>query len=60
MAQPYEVVHVLGKGDNVAMEVLWKGTLAVPQGTLHAGGAMRAVRGAPARWRGQNRAPAQL
>ena len=41
-AQHFEVRHALATDDRVALEVLWTGTLAVPLGTLPAGGQMRA------------------
>lgn len=41
-AQNYEVVSALAEGDRVALEVIWTGTLAVPIGSLPAGGQMRA------------------
>ena len=41
-AQRYEVVTAVASGDHVALELRWTGTLAVPLGTLPAGGEMRA------------------
>ena len=41
-AQRYEVLNALASGDQVALEVQWTGTLAVPFGSLPAGGRMRA------------------
>lgn len=46
-AQRYEVLREIasgdgGNGDHVALEVLWTGTLAVPFGSIPAGGTMRA------------------
>ena len=41
-AQRFEILHALTSGDEVALEVRWTGTLAVPVGTLPAGGEMRA------------------
>jgi ketosteroid isomerase-like protein len=41
-AQSYEVRSALASGDQVALEVLWTGTLAIPVGSLPAGGVMRA------------------
>jgi ketosteroid isomerase-like protein len=41
-AERYEVLAAIGDGDHVAMEVQWSGTLAVPFGTIPAGGEMRA------------------
>jgi ketosteroid isomerase-like protein len=41
-AQRYEVLNAIGSGDRVAVEVRWTGTLAVPLGSLPAGGQMRA------------------
>jgi len=40
--QTYEVTNVVAAGDTVALEVIWRGTLAVPIGMLTAGDAMRA------------------
>jgi ketosteroid isomerase-like protein len=41
-AQTYEIVSAVESGDRVALELLWTGTLAVPIGSLPAGGQMRA------------------
>jgi ketosteroid isomerase-like protein len=41
-AQRYELLSSVESGDTVALEVRWTGTLAVPFGTLPAGGEMRA------------------
>jgi ketosteroid isomerase-like protein len=41
-AQRYEIVNAVANGDQVAMEVRWTGTLAVPFGTIPVGGEMRA------------------
>jgi ketosteroid isomerase-like protein len=41
-AQRFEVVNALASGDQVAVEALWTGTLAVALGTIPAGGEMRA------------------
>ena len=40
--QRYEVVNAVASGGQVALEVRWTGTLAVPFGSLPAGGEMRA------------------
>ena len=40
--QRYEVRNALATGDQVALEVVWTATLAVPVGSLPAGGEMRA------------------
>ncbi len=40
--QHFEVLNVIASGPNVALEARWTGTLAVPLGTLPAGGEMRA------------------
>jgi ketosteroid isomerase-like protein len=41
-AQRYEILSALERGDTVALEVQWTGALAVPVGSLAAGGEMRA------------------
>lgn len=41
-AQSFEVLHAVAHGDDVALEVLWTGTLAIDFGTIPAGGQMRA------------------
>jgi ketosteroid isomerase-like protein len=41
-AQTYEVLSAIASGDKVALEVQWTGTLAIPLGSLPAGGEMRA------------------
>jgi len=41
-AQRYEVLNAVASGDQVALEVQWTGTLAVPFGSIPAGGPMRA------------------
>jgi ketosteroid isomerase-like protein len=41
-AQRFEVLNAIASGDQVAVEALWTGTLAVPLGSLPAGGQMRA------------------
>jgi ketosteroid isomerase-like protein len=41
-AQRFEVVNALASGEQVAVEAIWTGTLAVPLGTIPAGGQMRA------------------
>jgi ketosteroid isomerase-like protein len=40
--QRYKVVNTVASGEQVALEVRWTGTLAVPFGSLPAGGEMRA------------------
>jgi ketosteroid isomerase-like protein len=40
--QRFEVRSAVAGGDQVALEVLWVGTLAVPMGSIRAGGEMRA------------------
>ena len=40
--QTYEVCNEIASGDQVALEVNWTGTLAVPYETIPAGGEMRA------------------
>src|SRR5262249_38181756 len=37
-AQRYEILHAVASGDQVAVEFRWVGTLAVPVGSLPAGG----------------------
>jgi ketosteroid isomerase-like protein len=41
-SQHFEVRQALATEDRVALEVLWTGTLAIPLGTLPAGGQLRA------------------
>jgi ketosteroid isomerase-like protein len=41
-AERYEILNSIASGDQVALEVQWTGTLAVPFQTLPAGGQMRA------------------
>jgi ketosteroid isomerase-like protein len=41
-AERYEVLNAVASSDRVALEVRWTGTLAVPFGTIPAGGQMRA------------------
>jgi ketosteroid isomerase-like protein len=41
-AQRYEIRSAVATGDRVILEVLWVGTLAIPFGTIPAGGEMRA------------------
>jgi ketosteroid isomerase-like protein len=41
-SQSYRILHAVGDGDELALEVEWVGTLAVPIGPLPAGGTMRA------------------
>ena len=41
-AQSFEVVNAIASGDQVAVEAIWTGTLAVPLGSIPAGGQMRA------------------
>jgi ketosteroid isomerase-like protein len=40
--QRYEIVNALASGNQVAVEAIWTGTLAVPFGSIPAGGEMRA------------------
>ena len=42
VGQRYDVRHAVAAADRVALEVLWTGTLAVPVGSIPAGGEMRA------------------
>jgi ketosteroid isomerase-like protein len=41
-AQKYEILNEIADGDNVALEILWSGYLAVPVDTLPADSEMRA------------------
>jgi ketosteroid isomerase-like protein len=41
-AQRFEVLTAIASGDQVAVEALWTGTLAVPLGSIPVGGQMRA------------------
>jgi ketosteroid isomerase-like protein len=41
-AQRFEIRSAIATGDRVILEVLWVGTLAIPFGTIPAGGEMRA------------------
>lgn len=41
-AQNFEVLNAVASGDQVALEVLWTGTTAVPLGALPAGHTLRA------------------
>jgi ketosteroid isomerase-like protein len=41
-AQRYEILNAVESGATVALEIQWTGTLAVPLGTIPAGGDMRA------------------
>ena len=41
-AQRFEVLNAITSGEQVAVEALWTGTLAVPLGNIPAGGQMRA------------------
>jgi len=41
-SQTYEIRSAVADGDHVALEVLWTGVLAVPVGSIPAGGKMRA------------------
>jgi ketosteroid isomerase-like protein len=41
-AQRLEVVNAIASGEHVAIEAIWTGTLAVPMGSIPAGGQMRA------------------
>jgi ketosteroid isomerase-like protein len=40
-SQIYKIMHEMADGDRVAMEVEWLGTLAVPFGSIPAGGQMK-------------------
>lgn len=42
LAQRFEVLNALASGDQVAVELQWIGTVAVPLGSLPVGGQMRA------------------
>jgi ketosteroid isomerase-like protein len=41
-AQRFEVVNAIAGGEQVAVEAIWTGTLAVPMGSIPAGGQLRA------------------
>jgi ketosteroid isomerase-like protein len=41
-SQSYRILHAVANGDELALEVEWAGTLAVPIGDLPPGGRMRA------------------
>ena len=41
-AQSFEVVNAIASGDQVAVEAIWTGTLAIPLGSIPPGGQMRA------------------
>jgi ketosteroid isomerase-like protein len=41
-AQTFELLNAVAQGDQVAAEIQWTGTLAIPFGALPAGGQMRA------------------
>jgi ketosteroid isomerase-like protein len=41
-SQTYRIVHAVANGDDLALEVEWEGTAAVPVGQLPAGAKMRA------------------
>ncbi len=41
-SQTYRILHAVGDGNELALEVEWLGTVAVPMGPLPAGGTMRA------------------
>jgi ketosteroid isomerase-like protein len=41
-SQSYRIVHAVANGDELALEVEWVGTVAVPIGQLPAGGKVRA------------------
>lgn len=40
--QRFELLHAVEQGDDLALEVQWTGTLAVPFGAVPAGGQLRA------------------
>lgn len=40
--QTYDIISSMAMGERVAVEVLWTGTLAVPLGSIPAGGMMKA------------------
>lgn len=41
-AERYEIVNAVESGEQLALEVIWTGTLAIPLGTTPAGGEMKA------------------
>ncbi len=42
VSENYEIVSALEQGDRLALEAIWTGILAVPLGSIPAGGTMRA------------------
>jgi ketosteroid isomerase-like protein len=40
--QTFEILGSVAQGDTVVLETLWTGTLAIPVGSLPAGGRMKA------------------
>ena len=40
--QSFRILHAVGEGNELALEIEWVGTLAVPFGELPVGGQMRA------------------
>ena len=42
VSEKYEIVDSVENGDRLALEVIWTGTLAIPMGSLPAGGTMKA------------------
>lgn len=42
VSEKYEIVDSVENGDRLALEVIWTGTLAIPLGSLPAGGTMKA------------------
>ena len=42
LSEQYEILNVIEQGDSLALEAVWTAQLAVPFGTIPAGGTMRA------------------
>lgn len=51
-AEKYQIVDSVEQGEQIALEVIWTGTLAVPLGNIPIGGEMKAQFGVFLRFRG--------